>query len=54
MTALAIGILAKKRLGGATGDVYGASIEFSFAAALIGAVAVVGAGEKLEPIWVRL
>ena len=54
VTALAIGILAKKRLGGATGDVYGASIEFSFAAALIGAVAVVGAGEKLEPIWVRL
>ena len=54
LTAFAVGVFAKKSIGGATGDVYGAGVELSFAAALIAAVAVIDAGEKLEPIWVWL
>lgn len=54
LTAIAVGVVAKKRLGGATGDVYGASVELSFAAVLIGAIAVIDAGAELEPIWVGL
>ena len=49
-----VGTVAKKRLGGATGDVYGAGVELSFAVALIGVIAVIDAGERLEPVWVGL
>ncbi len=52
LMAFAVGAFASKRLGGATGDVYGASVELAFVVGLIGAVAVMDAGEKLEPIWV--
>lgn len=51
LMALAVGVLARRRLGGATGDVYGASVELSLAVALISVVALKDAGEKLEPIW---
>ncbi len=51
LMAFVVGAFAKKRLGGANGDVYGASVELSFAVALIGAIAVIDAGEKFEPIW---
>jgi adenosylcobinamide-GDP ribazoletransferase len=54
LMALAVGFFAKTRLGGATGDVYGASVELSFAVALIGAIVVIDAGEKLEPVWLDL
>jgi adenosylcobinamide-GDP ribazoletransferase len=54
LTALVVGVIARRRLGGATGDVYGASVELAFAVCVIGAVAVADAGEKLEPIWVSL
>lgn len=54
LMAFAVGAFANKRLGGATGDVYGASVELAFAVGLIGAAAVMDAGEKLEPVWVNL
>lgn len=54
LMAIAVGVVAKKRLGGATGDVYGASVELSFAVAMIGVIAIADADEKLEPIWVGL
>lgn len=54
LAASAVGLFAARRLGGATGDVYGASIELSFAISLIAAVAVMDAGEKLEPVWANL
>lgn len=54
LMAAVIGWVAKKRLGGATGDVYGASVELAFAASLIAVVAILDAGEILEPIWTTL
>ena len=52
LMALAVGIFAKTRLGGATGDVYGASVELSFAVVLISVIALNDAGEKLGPVWI--
>lgn len=49
--AVLVAKIAKSRVGGATGDVYGASIELSVAFCLIAAVAIIDVGEKLEPVW---
>lgn len=51
VAALVVGLLAKKRLGGANGDVYGAGIELAVFICLIGAAGVVDAGAITDPFW---
>jgi len=49
--ALIVGLLAKKRLGGSNGDVYGAGVELAFAVCLVAAAGIVDAGAIIEPVW---
>jgi len=51
LAALVVGLLAKKRLGGANGDVYGAGVEISLAVCLVIAAGIVDAGAIVEPVW---
>jgi adenosylcobinamide-GDP ribazoletransferase len=48
---LAVAWIASRRLGGVTGDVYGAAIEIAEIAALLTAAAYVDAGTVIEPVW---
>lgn len=50
-SALGVGLLARKRIGGANGDVYGAGIEITLAVCLVGAAGIVDAGAIVEPVW---
>lgn len=54
IAALLIGLFSKKRIGGANGDVYGASIELVVAVCLIGAAGVVEGGGRFEALWTNL
>jgi adenosylcobinamide-GDP ribazoletransferase len=54
VVAILVGAIAKTRLGGANGDVYGASIELVAAVCVIGAAGVVDAGGMFEPVWTTL
>lgn len=52
--AVIVAVIAKRRLAGANGDVYGASVELVAAVCLIGAAGIVDAGGIFEPIWTTL
>ena len=50
IAAVLIGLFSKKRIGGANGDVYGASIELVMAVCLIGAAGVIDGGGRFEAV----
>jgi adenosylcobinamide-GDP ribazoletransferase len=54
IAAALVGLFAKKRIGGANGDVYGASIELVVAFCLVGAAGVVDAGGRFEAVWTNM
>ena len=54
VSAAVIALFARKRIGGANGDVYGAGIELATTVCLIGAVGVIDAGGLFEPVWTTL
>ena len=49
--AFVVGLVANRRLGGATGDIYGAAVEVTYAVCLVAAAAILDAGDKFEPLW---
>jgi len=52
--AVVVATIARRLVGGATGDVYGASIELAVTICLIAAAAIIDTGEKLEPVWTNI
>ena len=54
VAAVLIGFFSKKRIGGANGDVYGASIELVVVVCLVGAAGVVDACGRFEAVWTNL
>lgn len=54
IAAVLTGLIAKKRIGGANGDVYGASVELVVMVCLVGAAGVVDAGGRFQAVWTDL
>lgn len=54
VAAVLVGLFAKSRIGGANGDVYGASVEMVVMVCLVGVVGTVGGGGLFEPVWTNL
>lgn len=54
VAAVLVGLFSKKRVGGANGDVYGASVELVVLVCLVGAAGVVDAGGRFEAVWTNM